>query len=150
MTPPLRRCVELVCAALMAAITAVVFLQVLTRYVFQHPFDWPEELARYLFVWVALLGAALGLERGVHFSIDVFTARLSRMAASRLAAALDALFAAFALSLAWQGAVLTWRVSDQPSAAMEISMAWPYAAVPVAAALMALTLAGSAVRRLRA
>ena len=60
----------------MAAITGVVAFQVLTRYVLQHPAAWPEEAARYLFVWVALLGAALGVDRGVHFSLDLLTSRL--------------------------------------------------------------------------
>lgn len=149
MSAALRRAVERLCAALMAAITLVVFLQVLTRYGFRHPFDWPEEVARYLFVWVAMLGAALALERGAHFSIDLATARLPVAAARRLGAAVDALGAVFALVLAHQGALLAWRVRDQPSAALEISMAWPYAAIPVAAALMALTLARRALRRLR-
>jgi len=145
-----RRVVEAACAVLMAAITAAVFFQVLTRYVFRHPFVWPEELARYLFVWVALLGAALGVERGVHFSIDLFTARLPRQVADRLAAGLDGLLAAFAGLLAWQGILLAWGVREQPSAALEISMAWPYAAIPTACLLMAGSLARGAVRRWRA
>lgn len=39
----------------MAAITLVVFLQVISRYVLAYPLDWPEGLARILFVWIALL-----------------------------------------------------------------------------------------------
>ncbi len=150
MTRAHDRAVGALCAALMAAITVAVCFQVVTRYVFRHPFDWPEELARYLFVWVALLGAALGVDRGAHFSIDLLTARLPPAAAARLAAAVDALLAAFAALLAWEGTLLAWGVRDQPSAAMEISMAWPYAAVPVAALLMARSLAAGAVRRWRA
>ena len=150
MTAAVRRLVELVSAGLMAAITGAVAFQVLTRYVFQHPAVWPEEAARYLFVWVALLGAALGVDRGVHFSLDLLTSRLPAGAARRLAAGLDLLCAVFAGLLAWHGASLAWRVREQPSAALEIPMSWPYAAIPVAAALMAWSLAGSALRRWRA
>src|SRR4029077_15915571 len=50
-TPAVRRLVERLSAGLMAAITGVVAFQVLTRYVLQHPAAWPEEVARYLFVW---------------------------------------------------------------------------------------------------
>jgi TRAP-type C4-dicarboxylate transport system permease small subunit len=148
-TPAVRRLVEWVSAGLMAAITGVVAFQVLTRYVLQHPAAWPEEAARYLFVWVALLGAALGVDRGVHFSLDLLTSRLQDPAARRLAAALDLTCAAFAALLAWHGALLAWRVREQPSAALEIPMAWPYAAIPVAALLMAWSLAASAHRRWR-
>lgn len=149
MTPAVRRLVEWVSAGLMAAITGVVAFQVLTRYVFQHPAAWPEEAARYLFVWVALLGAALGVDRGVHFSLDLLTSRLPAGAAGRLASGLDLACAAFAALLAWHGAALAWRVRDQPSAALEIPMTWPYAAIPVAALLMAWSLVGSARRRWR-
>lgn len=150
MTPAVRRLVERVSAGLMAAITGLVALQVATRYVFRHPLDWPEEGARYLFVWVALLGAAIGVDRGLHFSLDVVTARLPAGAARRLAAVIDLLCAGFAGLLAWHGAWLAWRVREQPSAALEIPMTWPYAAVPVAAALMTASFLRSAVRRWRA
>ena len=149
MTPAVRRLVELVSAGLMAAITGVVAFQVLTRYVLQHPAAWPEEAARYLFVWVALLGAALGVDRGVHFSLDLLTSRFPSRVASRLAAGIDLACAAFAALLAWHGATLAWRVREQPSAALEIPMTWPYAAIPVAALLMAWSLAASARRRWR-
>jgi TRAP-type C4-dicarboxylate transport system permease small subunit len=148
-TSAVRRLVELVSAGLMAAITGVVAFQVLTRYVLQHPAAWPEEAARYLFVWVALLGAALGVDRGVHFSLDLLTSRFPSPLARRLAAGIDLACAAFAALLAWHGATLAWRVREQPSAALEIPMTWPYAAIPVAALLMAWSLAGSARRRWR-
>jgi TRAP-type C4-dicarboxylate transport system permease small subunit len=127
----------------------VVAFQVLTRYVLQHPAAWPEEAARYLFVWVALLGGALGVDRGVHFSLDLLTSRFPSRVASRLAAGIDLACAAFAALLAWHGATLAWRVREQPSAALEIPMTWPYAAIPVAALLMAWSLATSARRRWR-
>ena len=149
MTPAVRRLVELVSAGLMASITGVVAFQVLTRYVLQHPAAWPEEAARYLFVWVALLGGALGVDRGVHFSLDLLTSRFPSRVASRLAAGIDLACAAFAALLAWHGATLAWRVREQPSAALEIPMTWPYAAIPVAALLMAWSLAASARRRWR-
>ena len=149
MTPAVRRLVELVSAGLMAAITGVVAFQVLTRYVLQHPAAWPEEAARYLFVWVALLGGALGVDRGVHFSLDLLTSRFPSRVASRLAAGIDLACAAFAALLAGHGATLAWRVREQPSAALEIPMTWPYAAIPVATLLMAWSLAASARRRWR-
>jgi TRAP-type C4-dicarboxylate transport system permease small subunit len=148
-TPAVRRLAELVSAGLMASITGVVAFQVLTRYVLQHPAAWPEEAARYLFVWVALLGGALGVDRGVHFSLDLLTSRFPSRVASRLAAGIDLACAAFAALLAWHGATLAWRVREQPSAALEIPMTWPYAAIPVAALLMAWSLAASARRRWR-
>ncbi len=143
---PLRHPVQALAALLMALITGVVFFQVLTRYVFQHPFDWPEELARYAFVWVSMLGGALALARGAHFSIDLLTTRFSPGVRRAAARGIHLLSATFCLVVAWQGAVLTWKVREQLSTAMEISMALPYAAIPAGFILMAATLARQAVR----
>lgn len=43
---------------LMSAMCLDLLGQVIMRYVFQHPLTWSEELARYIFVWIALLGSA--------------------------------------------------------------------------------------------
>ena len=51
---------------LVSVMTMIVFLQVVYRYVLAEPLHWSEEMARYLFVWLSLLGATLGLpEAGV-------------------------------------------------------------------------------------
>ncbi len=131
-----RRPVELACGGLMAAITAVVFLQVVSRYVFSYPFDWPEELARYLFIWVALLGAALALKRGAHFSIDALVKRLPARWRLIIPLSIRALLAAFTLVVAVKGFQLALRVSEQFSSGMEISMTYPYLSVPVSFAVM--------------
>ena len=43
---------------LMAAMCLVLLAQVISRYLFGKPLTWSEELARYMFVWLALLGSA--------------------------------------------------------------------------------------------
>jgi TRAP-type C4-dicarboxylate transport system permease small subunit len=128
--------VEVACGVLMAAIAAVVFLQVVSRYVFSYPFDWPEELARYLFIWAALLGAALALKRGAHFSIDALVRRLSAKAQRVIPLFILAVLAAFTLMVTVKGFQLALRVSEQLSSGMEISMTYAYLSVPVSFALM--------------
>jgi TRAP-type C4-dicarboxylate transport system permease small subunit len=133
----------------MAGITISVFLQVITRYVLTYPLDWPEELARILFVWVALLGAVLALRRATHFSIGVLVDLISPRARRNLAVALHAVLLAFLLLVVWLGLDASLRVREQQSAAMEISMTWGYAAVPVGFALMAFEMGRSLWRTLR-
>ena len=128
--------VELACGVLMVAITGVVFLQVVSRYVFSYPFDWPEELARYLFIWVALLGAALALKRGAHFSIDALVKRLPDRWRLIVPLSIHAILAAFTLVVAVKGFQLAMRVSEQLSSGMEIPMTYPYLSVPVSFAVM--------------
>jgi TRAP-type C4-dicarboxylate transport system permease small subunit len=155
-TAPLRiltslctRPVEWACGLLMTAITVLVFLQVITRYVLEYPLDWPEEAARFVFVWVALLGAVLALRRASHFSISALTTRLPVPAARGLALLLRVVLLAFLIAVAWLGLDAALRVREQESAAMEVSMTWGYAAVPVGFALLALEMARALWRDLR-
>ena len=63
---------------LMALLTAVTFAQVVTRYLLGDPLIWSEEAARYLFVWVSMIGAALALREGGHFGLDLLIRRGER------------------------------------------------------------------------
>jgi len=141
--------VEWACGVLMAAIATVVFLQVFTRYVLAYPWGWPEELARILFVWVALLGAVLALRRAGHFSIDALSGALPVPLRRRLAVAMRLSLLAFLLLVAYLGLQATLRVQEQLTTAMEISMSWGYAAVPVSFACMAFEMARRLWRDLR-
>lgn len=49
---------RLVIGGLMAAITILTLIQVIWRYGLNQPITWSEEVARYCFVWVTLIGAA--------------------------------------------------------------------------------------------
>jgi TRAP-type C4-dicarboxylate transport system permease small subunit len=60
-----------IAALLFAALTLVVTLQVLSRFVFHAPMIWSEEAARFLFFWVVMLGAAMSVRTRRHFVIDI-------------------------------------------------------------------------------
>ncbi|MFB3816223.1 MAG: TRAP transporter small permease [Candidatus Methylomirabilales bacterium] len=143
------RPVEWACGLLMTAITVLVFLQVITRYVLEYPLDWPEEAARFLFVWVALLGAVLALRRSAHFSIGALTARFSPAVQRGIAILVHGVLLGFLLLVAWLGLDAALRVREQESAAMEVSMTWGYASVPVGFALLALETARALWRQVR-
>jgi len=58
---------------LFIALVVVVFLQVVSRYIFHNPLIWSEEVARFLLFWVALMGASLSVKTKRHFTIEFFT-----------------------------------------------------------------------------
>src|ERR1700728_771274 len=68
--------VEGVAAALVAAEIVILFAGVVARYVFNAPLVWSDELASILFVWLAMFGAALALERGEHMAMTALVSRL--------------------------------------------------------------------------
>lgn len=65
---------------LMASTTFITVMQVVTRYGFNHPLTWPEELSTLLLVWMTFTGASLLLKKEQHIEIDFFTNFLSKKA----------------------------------------------------------------------
>lgn len=53
------------------AMVLVVTLQIITRYVFFYSLPWSEELSRYLFIWLILFGACLGIYENREIKIDI-------------------------------------------------------------------------------
>jgi len=135
--------IEWACGFLMAVLTVIVFAQVITRYVLAYPWEWPEEFARILFVWLALLGAVLAFRKGGHFSIEAFVRVFPPSMRRWIAALLHITLFGFLLLVAYLGLEATLRVRDQLTTATEISMSYGYAAVPVSFALMAVEMARS-------
>jgi len=125
---------------LVVIMTVVVFLQVVYRYVLTQPLHWSEELARYLFVWISILGAALGLQKRGHFGMDFFYRMLPDKGRRLLLFMIYLLMGVVILVLLIQGIALVQKTTAQQSPAMEISMGWAYACLPVGGALMVIHL----------
>ncbi len=69
-------------AVLVVAEVVILLLGVVSRFVFDAPLVWSDELASLLFLWLAMVGAAIALRRGAHMRLSTVTARLSpRLAA---------------------------------------------------------------------
>lgn len=120
--------------------TVVVFLQVIYRYVLTQPLYWSEELARYLFVWLSIFGAALGLQKQGHFGLDLFFQILPKRGRRIVGLLVHLLMGAVVIVILVEGITLVQKTLLQESPAMGISMGWAYACLPVGAALMAIHL----------
>ncbi len=125
---------------LVVAMTVVVFLQIFYRYVLAQPLYWSEELARYLFVWLSILGAALGLQKSGHFGLDLLFLRLPEKVRRYAKILISILMGTVIAVILLQGVALVQKTALQDSPAMEIPMSWAYACLPVGAALMAVHL----------
>ena len=122
-------------AAMMAVMVALVFTNVVGRYVFDRSFIWAEELSQYLMVWVTFLGAGLALRQGRHVAVELLQNAFPEtiMRAMRIfVAAATILFLLVLTVLGFQLAAFAW---PQETPAMMISAGIPYLAVPVGALL---------------
>jgi len=126
--------------AMVGVMTVIVFLQVVYRYVLTQPLHWSEELARYLFVWLSILGATLALQKRGHFGLDVLFQILPRQLKPTMTVFVHFLMGIVILVILVQGMTLVQKTALQDSPAMGISMSWAYACLPVGGALMAIHL----------
>ncbi len=127
-----------VAVLLFAALTAVVGLQVLDRLVLHRSFIWSEEVARFLFFWVVLLGAAMSVRARRHFVLDLTRGR-HRAARSAAGFLLDIVphlsVSAFSLFLLIQGIGYVRAGLLRTASNSDINMGAVYGAIPVFAAL---------------
>ncbi len=145
----LDRFLRLALALLMTAMVGSVVWQVLSRYLFVVPAAWTEELARFLLIWIGMLGAAYAYRQGSHLGIDLLANRLAGIGRQRLHTAVHIvclLFAASVLIIGGGSLVsMTWELK-QYSAAMGLPIAYVYAVIPASGALIGLFAADSIVR----
>src|ERR1700733_14179170 len=65
-------------AAVLVALEAIILLAgVISRYVFNAPLAWSDELASILFLWLAMLGAGVALRRDEHMRLTTFLGLMS-------------------------------------------------------------------------
>lgn len=114
----------------------VVFLQVVFRYFLLQPLAWAEESARFLFIWVSLLGASLGARDRAHFAVTLAVSKLPAPV-QKAATILIALGASsvFYIMIA-EGWGLVVLNQNQESPAIGIKMTYPYLAIPLSGLLM--------------
>lgn len=127
-------------ACLAAAMAAAMLAQVVFRFVLEAPLSWSEELARYCFVWVSMLGAAGGVRRRLHPALDLIEPRLPPGARPWWRAAVLLAGLAFAGLVSVYGLSLAQFNMRQRSPAMGLPMGLPYAAIPTGGLLIALHL----------
>jgi len=140
MSQLLDRLLSATLACLMAALVINVLWQVATRFLLDDPSSVTEEIARFLLLWIGLLGACYAYRRGSHLGLDVATARLGpagRDANRKLVLLMAALFAC--IVLIYGGGRLMWLTLElrQTSAALAIPMGYVYSVLPLSGLLIA-------------
>lgn len=122
-------------ALLLALASALVFYQVVTRFVIGHSATWTEVLARAVIIWMVFLVSGPALYLGRMIPIDVIREVMPKRVQLWLIRFVTAAIATVLLVLIWYGYKMTLRVMDQQVAMIGISVAWFYAAVPIGSAL---------------
>lgn len=143
----LLRIQTVIVVILFPTLVLVTFLQVVFRYVFNHPLPWTEELAINLFVWVAFIGSSIALAKKGHYGLGLIKERLPRIPRMLAEVVSWSLSVAFLLIVAVYGTEVV-LVTSHTLTTLPLSMQWFFSAVPAGAILMLMHLvihAGKAV-----
>ena len=145
----LRRLAELpklVVGAILLLAIANLLIGVLLRYVvveITDYFDWPtvsffwvEEVGEFALAWLTLIGAAVGIVEGSHFTLQVLTHRLPERAQRAIWIVNHLLIIGFGALACWQGWQLSVLNSTLLSPGLSLNLAWLYFSAVVGGALI--------------
>ena len=118
--------------ATVAILVVPVTLQIIARYTELIPaWIWTEELSRFLFIWMVMLGAMIGIREGTHFEVDVWP-DLTPRANAWLRIVSYVFVLVFALVFTWWGIEFVRFGWDQLSELAELPMPYIFVAWPLA------------------
>jgi TRAP-type C4-dicarboxylate transport system permease small subunit len=133
----------LLASLLLAALALIGGYQVFTRFVWNQPSPWTEEVIGRLFVWCVMLGVVAGFRQGALVSVDLML-RLSKGTWLKVVRLLIlAVTLAFLAVITWYGFDLAWRIRFQTFATLPISISWAYLALPVGGLFSMLAMAAN-------
>jgi tripartite ATP-independent transporter DctM subunit len=130
--------VEIPAALLVVAEIVILFAGVVARYGLHRPLIWSDELASILFLWLAMLGAAVAFRRAEHMRMTAIVANAKPAMRAYLDLVATCAALAFLLLVAWPAYEYAYEESFITTPALQIPNVWRAAALPVGIGLMAL------------
>jgi len=124
---------------IMATMTLNVLWQVFSRFVLQSPSSITEELARYMLIWLGILGASYVSGQKMHLAIDLLSTKLNSKNKSYLEITIQffvLLFSFFVMVIGGIRLVQITLTLNQISAALQIPLGYVYSVIPISGLLM--------------
>jgi len=128
--------IEFICIAFVAIMTILVTWQVITRYFFKSPSAVTEQLSKYMFVWLVLLGTAYVFGKREHMSMVFVKGKFTGRAAVSVDIIVELIVIVFALGIlvigGYKNTLLTMTQSDS---ALPITIGMIYVMLPISGLL---------------
>jgi TRAP-type C4-dicarboxylate transport system permease small subunit len=124
---------------IMAGMTINVLWQVFSRFILETPSSFTEELARYMLVWLGILGASYVAGQKMHLAIDLLSTKLEGKSKSILEIVIQLFVFVFAFFVMFIGGIRLITITftlNQISAALQIQLGYIYLVVPLSGLLM--------------
>jgi TRAP-type transport system small permease protein len=126
------RLLDLALIATVAILIIPVSLQIFSRFTALIPsYIWTEEMARFFFIWMIMIGSMVGIRDGAHFDVDLWPELKPR--ANALLRIISNIFVLIlALVFIWYGIKFVQFGWSQTSELAELPMPWIFVAWPMA------------------
>jgi TRAP-type C4-dicarboxylate transport system permease small subunit len=128
---------RLLCTLLVAAVAVLIIpvsLQIFSRFTSLIPsYIWTEEMARFFFIWMIMIGSMVGIRDSAHFDVDLWP-ELKPRANALLRAVSNLAVLVLALVFLWYGIKFVQFGWSQNSELAELPMPFIFAAWPLAGA----------------
>ena len=125
------RALDVALIASVAILIIPVSLQIFSRFTALIPsYIWTEEMARFFFIWMIMLGAMVGIRDGAHFDVDLWP-ELKPRANALLRIVSNTFILVFALVFIWYGIKFTQFGWSQTSELADLPMGWIFVAWPL-------------------
>jgi TRAP-type transport system small permease protein len=126
------RALDIALIATVAILIVPVSLQIFSRFTALIPsYIWTEEMARFFFIWMIMIGAMVGIRDGAHFDVDLWP-ELKPRANALLRVVSNVFVLVFALVFIWYGIKFVQFGWSQNSELAELPMPLIFAAWPMA------------------
>lgn len=125
--------------AILLVITIAVTWQVFSRYVLNDPSSITEELARFLLIWLTLLGCAMAYRTNSHLGLDMVYLKANEFQRKVMYFVIHLSIASFALCVMIIGGFSLMNMTEQlgqTSPVMGINISLVYSVIPLSGALI--------------
>ncbi|MDV2857025.1 TRAP transporter small permease [Oceanimonas sp. CAM02] len=129
---------RVICSTLLATFVVILFIQIISRQLFNHSISWSEELSTYMFVWFVYFGASYATKLAAHnrvtFQFKLFPPRVavySEALADLIWVGFNSYFVWLSYDFVFNKMNLFWK-----SQTLGFPMKYVYVILPVAFALM--------------
>ena len=130
----LDKIIELLLVSILSAMVINVLWQIITRYFSASPSSFSDELARYLMIWLGLMGSAYVSGKKEHVSIDYFLKKLNhkkRVLFNRIIGFIILFFAFFVMIIGGAHLVFVTIKLEQLSPSLQIPLGIVYSVIPL-------------------
>ncbi|MFD0711997.1 TRAP transporter small permease [Paenibacillus sp. GCM10027626] len=132
----LNKAIMLLLAIMIGLMCVFILMQISSRYFLHISLSWTEEVSRYLMIYAAFFGAAIALRNKSLIAVEFIAEKMTADKRKFLKALILFISIIFFGVVLFQGLQLVDKVSSQQSVALQISMAVPYASIPIGCFLL--------------